>query len=154
PPVKYRKPQGRISLFRELARRAQALPGVSAAGMVFGLPMQGSSSVNPIVADGVDMPFVERPIAQHHAASPEYFGAIGIRLRQGRLFDLSGADLYTAVISERAAQKAWPGQNPIGKQFWRGQKEGPPIRVVGVVSDVRADGLEKDPPLTTFFPYT
>ena len=75
--------------------------------------------------------------------SSDYFRTLGIPLRSGRLFT-PGEQPLVAVISEKAAQRVWPGQNPIGKRVQ--DHVGPTRRnhwftVVGVVGDVRSEGL-------------
>jgi len=57
-----------------------------------------------------------------------------------------------AVVSELAARRVWPGENPIGKKFNKGNPDEPPFEVIGVVRDVRAD-ITKEPVVTAYVPY-
>lgn len=155
PPAKYAQSADRIRFYREVLRRTEALPGVLHAGIVDQVPLLGQGNIEPIEVDGVNLPFEERPIAEHRAANPGYFPAIGIRLLAGRLFDLSDADKNTVVISERTARQVFPNQNPMGRKYWLGSKEErKSLTIVGIVSDVRSNGLENDPPLLTYRPFT
>jgi putative ABC transport system permease protein len=80
-----------------------------------------------------------RPITSHYPA------AMGIPLRSGRLIAESDYPLKVALVSQRAAERIWPAQNPIGKRFRRGNPDQPPFEVVGVLGDVRGDSLLKEP---------
>jgi putative ABC transport system permease protein len=68
---------------------------------------------------------------------------------KGRVFDdrdREGMPLVS-VLSERTAEKFWPGQNPIGMRFYRGNSGSePPVEVIGVVKDVRTYGLARVSP--------
>src|ERR1039457_976084 len=55
-----------------------------------------------------------------------------------------------AAVSERLAQRLWPGQNPIGRQFREG--DNPPLTVIGVVGEVRNATLETEPTLQYYRP--
>jgi len=58
-----------------------------------------------------------------------------------------------ALVSERTAARVWPGEDPLGKQFSRGQRGEQPFEVVGVVRDARTTALERQPPLMVYVPY-
>src|SRR6185503_17945070 len=77
-----------------------------------------------------------------HSVTPGYFEALGIPVRRGRTFtpaDRAGRPLV-AIVSEAAAQRFWPGQDPMGKRFFFGAGSNAPpdsaLEVVGVVPDV------------------
>jgi ABC-type antimicrobial peptide transport system permease subunit len=72
----------------------------------------------------------------------------------GRFFTDDDRGKNLAVISQRAAQIAWHGQNPIGQFFRRGDPDDKPIQVIGVVGDVRAVDLSKEPPPMVYVPVT
>jgi predicted permease len=99
-----------------------ARPGVEAAAGVFGLPLDdnfsaSSSFTRPGETDSADSPSVGMRIV-----TPDYFKALRIPLRAGRLFDghddEAGAEVV--VINEEAARRYWPGMNPIGQQLHLG----------------------------------
>jgi predicted permease len=72
----------------------------------------------------------------------DFFHAAGIPLRRGRVFtpeDRKGAPLV-AVISETAARRCFPGEDPIGRLIRPGDRTQEPRRIVGVVGDVREEG--------------
>jgi putative ABC transport system permease protein len=94
--------------------------------------------------------------------SAGYFKAMRIPLRAGRLLaegDGAGAGL-AAVISERLAQKWWPGEGfPIGRHFRLGAPsekdvaKRPWITIVGIVGDVETSVLDRAPRPTLYVPY-
>jgi putative ABC transport system permease protein len=89
------------------------------------------------------------PAINYQSATPGYFAAMRIRLQQGRLFDERDHARSPAVVlvSETAAQRLWPNENPIGRRLsLPSMSQGEPAAtwrtVVGVVSDVRYRGLD------------
>ena len=77
---------------------------------------------------------------------------MGIPLAQGRVFQASD-QRRVAMVSVATAARVWPGQNALGKMFHMGGLDSPLMEVVGVAADVRADSLQKKPPLTVYLPY-
>ncbi|HEV2206926.1 MAG TPA: ABC transporter permease [Candidatus Acidoferrales bacterium] len=57
-----------------------------------------------------------------------------------------------AIVSEAVAKAAWPHASPLGQDFWLGSTSDPPIRVVGVVGDVRTAGLSENAIPAMYFP--
>lgn len=73
------------------------------------------------------------------AVSDDYFGALGIALRSGRLFDSTdtASSLGVAIVDENTVKRYWPGQDAVGKRIQlKPAENGPWLTVVGVVSDV------------------
>src|SRR5262249_7615635 len=58
----------------------------------------------------------------------------------------------TAIVSAAAAQRFWPGRDPIGDHV-QIEIPGPEITVVGIAGDVRSASLESSPPPTIYVPY-
>jgi putative ABC transport system permease protein len=84
--------------------------------------------------------------------SSGYFSTLGIPLRSGRVFADEGEKELVAVVSESAATKIWPDENPIGRRF-RHDSEQRWTRVIGIVGDMRTDRLGRDPQATVYIPY-
>ena len=91
----------------------------------------------------------ENPQLNHQVATPGYFSAMRIPLRQGRLFTAedTARSPRVAVVSETTARRLWPGENPIGKRMsmptFTAEKPSYEWRtVIGVVNDVRYRGLD------------
>jgi predicted permease len=131
----------------------RAVPGVEAAGVTTTLPMSGDHSDSVIFAEGYQPAPGESLISPSQVwVSAGYFETMQTELRAGRFFDardIEGAQ-RTIIVDEQLARKFWPGQDPIGRHMWfpsnlRNLLETPPreewMRVVGVVENVRLDGL-------------
>jgi putative ABC transport system permease protein len=114
---------------------------VAAASMT---PIAGGSTSIQIVVEGrpVDADGIV-PSADWRVISAGYFKTLGVSLR-GRDFNESDAG-SVAIISEEMARRYWPGQDPIGRQFFWFSTNGPRLTVVGVAGDVRNRSLETAP---------
>jgi len=108
---------------------------------------------------GVAYPEGEAPIAHIRLAGGDYFEALGIGVRQGRVIqspDLANGAARVIVVNETFARAAFGNENPIGRfvNLW-GSSEQPIWReIVGVVSDVRTFGREADAPGEIYIPFT
>lgn len=142
------RPERRIALYHEMFERLEALPGVKSAGGVTRLPL-GAGSSTKLEIEGRPVAAGEEPEIEFRRASTHYFQAMGIPLRDGRTFterDGPGAPTV-AVINEAAAERFWPGENPIGRHVrFFGDSDGPWFTVVGIVGDVKHFGLDLQAP--------
>jgi predicted permease len=158
--------QRRLAQFyQQLLERLRGLPGVIAVGGTNALPMSGSGANGTfIIEDGAnpaqDIPALVRQLdslrgsgktgdADFRVTSAGYFSAMRMPLVRGRLFlDSDGPDApHVCVISQTMARRFWPNEDPIGRQLQFGNMDGDvrPLHVVGVVGDVRGEGLEAEP---------
>jgi putative ABC transport system permease protein len=144
---------------KDVLTRVKALPGVESAAFTLSLPIEGSEWGSVFIVG--DQPVPERsliPSAAFNPTSPEYFSTMGIRLVQGRLFNEADTSETptVAVINETMARRFWPNENPIGKRIKQGWPEWktPWREVVGVVADVKLNGLVEKTPLHVYLPLT
>src|SRR5262249_7473373 len=100
----------------------------------------------------------ELPSAHWNVAEPGYFSTLAIPLREGRYFtDSDGADsAKVVVVNESFAKKWWPNGGALGKRVKQGWPKDPtPFReIVGVVGDVRQDGLDVPALPEVYIPWT
>jgi putative ABC transport system permease protein len=75
--------------------------------------------------------------------SPAYFTTVGTPLRRGRLFTDLDRNRHVVVLSERAAQAIWPGQDPIARMVVPGSND-TTAEVIGVVADVHTSSAEEE----------
>ena len=143
-------------LFRRLEERVKQIPGVDQFASTNALPLNpnhgnagrfnvpGSPLINP---DSL-------PAAQLRSVSPDYFAAMRIPLRAGRLFDERDLNQPVVIINESMARQFWPGKNPVGEKFITGPWGPNPTwsTVIGVVADVKQFGLDSEPSLDEYFP--
>jgi len=151
----YSTPGERNTFYPFLLEKLQAIPGVTSVGLSSALPLRGESQIDVITREGDIRPESERPLANYRLVSPEYFTAMGIRLRQGRAFTLADRDRTVASVSERAAKDVWPNDNPVGKKISRRESGGSMVlyEIVGVAGDVRTKALEDSPSPIVYLPY-
>jgi putative ABC transport system permease protein len=144
PPARYGTPAARNQFFESARQAVVALPGVESAAWIDSLPLTGGSSEYVAVEGARPVPESELPVVAVRLASPGYFRTARIPLRAGRDFtDADGLEARkVAVVSERAAAAFWPGQNPLGKHVTVKMMSDEPHEVVGVVGEVRMEGLD------------
>jgi predicted permease len=98
---------------------------------------------------------VSAPEAVVSVITPGTFAALGVPVNHGR--DFSDGDIrdapFTAVINETLAQRAFPGQDPIGRAIFCGYDSTKPMKIVGVVGDVRQYGPAVEPESEVYLPY-
>ena len=131
---------------RRLIEAIQLTPGVTAAGLANQLPLDGCCMGGRAYSEDGHERGQSRDVA-FVFVTPDYFPAMGIQLRAGRFLteaDTSDAFLFT-VINETTANRYWPDRNPIGAFGRLNQPDGDRFQVVGVVRDVRNDGLGRVP---------
>jgi len=106
-----------------------------------------------VSVEGTNVPFLDRPLADLRGVNSDYFGTLGIALRQGRIFEEADRDRRLAVVSALTAQRLWPGENPVGRRFKIGDPDGPFVEVAGVVGDVKGVTLDRTPTMTIYVPF-
>lgn len=129
----------------EVLKRARSLPGVEAIATVDTVPLRDGNNQIGYSTTPTIPPADRAPIVLAASVSPDYLKVTGIRLRSGRFFtdhDRLGSE-GVVVIDDVMAEKAFPGQDPIGKHLWIDMGSDP-VRVVGVVNHVRQWGLASD----------
>lgn len=134
----------RVAYFDQLLEQIGALPGVQNVGTSQHLPLTGFNwGANIAIEDHPTEPGARPPRVIWRIVNGEYFDAMQIPLRRGRVFgvhDDSGAAL-TVVINETMARRFWPAGDPIGKRIRFGADTNPWSTIVGVVGDVRFNAL-------------
>jgi putative ABC transport system permease protein len=135
-----------ISFFERTLERIRALPSVMAAGVIDDLPLGGGGSHQPIAVEGRPVvPMSEQPEVDVRRISAGYLYALQIPVLRGRDFDsgdVAGRP-STILISAALAKQFWPGEDPIGKHITLTFFPGVVREIVGVVGDVRGDGLDQ-----------
>jgi predicted permease len=128
----------RFAFMDEVAGAVQALPGVTAACTMYGVPFDPSSPTMTYVPDGETrlLPALPRTM------EGDCFSVLKLQLRRGRLLTLH-EPTRVAVISESLAASAWPGQDPLGRKLRFGLPTGDAIEVVGVVNDSLQGSLDR-----------
>ena len=156
PSARYDTEERRAQFYTQLEERLQQLPQVEAVAAALNLPLGGSGMNGDFHIEGTPEESVSlQPAAEKRVVTPDYFAVLGIRLLNGRLFTAEDrADRpNVAVINESMARAMWPNQNPIGRRIQSLSPDDEWEEIVGIVSDVRSDGLDRAPPLEILYPY-
>ena len=146
-------------LLRQGVERIKALPGVENAGVTCCVPLEG----------GIGLPFIilGRPLqgASHGGGrylftTSGYLDVFKIPLLRGRTFtDQDGVGSPPVVIINQAmAKRFWPQGDPLADQLIIGRSLGPefndnPRQIIGIVGDLRDNGLNNDPGPTMYVPH-
>jgi predicted permease len=137
-------------LAQAMIERVVALPGVTHASRGLTVPFS-SEWTQPVFVPGVDSTRL-RDFFYIVPGSADYLATMGTRLVSGRAIteaDRAGSE-PVLVLSQSAAQRIWPGQNPLGRCI-KLQPDGPCVTVVGTAQDIRAS-FDDDPPLQVYVP--
>jgi len=158
PQARYPEDRQVVSFHDRLLDRVQNLPGVASAALSMDVPVGGVYMRNSFwVPSQPRTPGESLPVAVEATVSPGYFRTMGIALLRGRWFADSdrGRGDQILVINDALARRYFPGRDPVGQRI----KTGDPTpdsqweTIVGVVADVRYDGLDTAPAPTLYVPY-
>ncbi|RMH17807.1 MAG: ABC transporter permease [Gemmatimonadetes bacterium] len=168
PPSLYPDDAALVAAYDRLLAELAARPGVASAGLGSLIPMGAGFASGSVRVEGGPEPTRS---GAYQVVDTGFFAALDIPLLRGRLFE-PGDDAGrpdVVVVSRSFAEAAWPGQDPIGKRMNGGGMDGYldaslseelpwDVRnrwatVIGVVGDVRYQGLTAEAPATYYFHY-
>ena len=153
PTTKYRERPSLVRFYEGVIERLRRAPGVNAASAVSALPLQdvGAAGALPFTVEGQQPPKTEDPLADVRIVAPAYFETMKIQLLDGRFLDERDAEQgpRTSVINETMRRRYFPDRSPLGQIIVNphGKSE-----VVGVVADVRNQGLDREPKKQVYLP--
>jgi predicted permease len=148
-------PQTVTRMQTEIADKLAAIPGVSSVGFAGAVPMEGiDPNWDEIRVEGKNYEGGEPPLRLFNFVSPGYFKTVGTRLVAGR--DMSWTDIYglrpVVMVSENFARESWGSASAaVGKRV-RQFSNMPWVEVIGVVEDVRHNGVDEDAPAIVYWP--
>jgi putative ABC transport system permease protein len=160
PDVAYPKNENISAFYDQFLQRVRAIPGVESASAILPLPLSGSNMVTSFDSADHPLPEGQRPAAPVRIIATDYFKAVGIPVRAGRVFD--ERDQFTStpvvIVNERFAQKYFPGENAIGKRIMPGfeaDDSGEKMReIVGLVGNVKHLSLKNEDSPEMYLPRT
>jgi putative ABC transport system permease protein len=163
PRAKYSDGPQVANFYQEVLRRIDTLPGVESAGAINFPPLGLQYTAAGFTIDG-QIP--DEPVtARYSVISPDYFRTMNIPLLSGRPFDDRDADEAhgVVIVSASMAHRFWANSDPIGhhirpqftrqKYFWIPESNNLPLTIVGVVGDLRNDGLAENDLPQIYLPY-
>ena len=145
--------------YAQLLERVSALPGVRSAALGLCAPVSGGCNGTIAWFPPATQPLRNGrdPSVGIHWITPGFLKTLGVKLLRGR--NISEQDRAgqpkVLLVSETAARRLWPNDDPIGKRMWAGQGSagsGDASEVVGVVSDVRYRAIETAPVPDVYLP--
>ena len=140
--TKYEGAEAVAQFYDRLIERLEAVPGVTRVGAINALPLMSDGPELTTVIE--EFPPAEGefpPVFAVRRTTPGYFEAMRIPVVEGRAFTSDDHDrrLGSVIISRSVKDRYWPDTSALGKRI---TVAGVPTRVVGVVGDVRATGLD------------
>lgn len=157
PEKAYPKNDDVVRFWERLQARLAGAPGVRGVTVMSGLPPNRPIDANDIRFIG-KVPSKEGPawnVDYWQIVGDDYFRTMGIRLRAGRLFTpADNAEAQPVVlINEAMARRFWPGEDPLGKQVEAYYASNVIQTVVGVVADVKQQGVDAPVGTEIYFPF-
>ncbi len=156
PDARPKDPDKIIAYYRQILSRVNAVPGVSSASAMTGLPLFGAGFGMPFTIVGKPA-FADpsmRPLAGFGMVTPDFFKTFGVRLVNGRFFNEqdSASSIKVAVVNEELVKHYFKGTDPLQQRISVEQlipgvtKLGPAVdwQIVGVYHNVRAGGLRQE----------
>ena len=138
----------RVHFYNQVLQEVESLPGVESAGFTSDLFIT-STREQILIPEGEARTIPERLQLRRDEVSPEFFRAVGTQLLGGRYFSREdGPDSpRVAIINDALARRLWPKGDAVGRRFKFGTPSSvrPWFTVVGVVADLRRQGVEREP---------
>ncbi|HWI67102.1 MAG TPA: FtsX-like permease family protein, partial [Nitrospiraceae bacterium] len=145
---RYAKPEIFNTFVREAVRRVGALPGIDLASLTTDLPVAHLSWRRPVNIEDRPDESGKGLFSEVTSVTPEYLKVLQASLVRGRYFteDDDTGKLQVAIVDESTARTYWPDRDPIGRRLSMRSPRGaanPPCTVVGVIKDIKSDGLDQ-----------
>jgi predicted permease len=131
------------AFFDDLLARARKLPGVESAALASSFPLYERHTDEETLIEVRDTQVNDRSPINGRVVTPDYFRTIGMHITAGRGFtENDGKVTPVVIISQHMANHYWPSQSALGKQI---SVSGHSFTIIGVASDARQQGLDKEP---------
>jgi putative ABC transport system permease protein len=166
PAAKYAERYQIVQFYQQVLERVARVPGVEAASLINFPPLAPQDAGISFDVDGLASSADRPNFFRYAIVDPDYLRTVRIPVIAGRAFTDTDADEArgVAIISASMARRLWPNTSAIGhtlrphfpdhRDFWHPLSDNLPWTIVGVVGDVREDGLAfyRDP-ATVYVPY-
>lgn len=156
PVERYKTPAEQSEFYRQVVERLKSVPQVKEASVAFGLPLNGNA-VAPYTVFGTPvLPLAERPLANFHIVGSDLFKTLQIRLIEGRFMNEQDREGTPSVclINESFARRIFPKGSAVGQILLRGRDAEVQVRIIGVVGDVKSNGLSAPPPDAVYYAFS
>jgi predicted permease len=153
PLTRYPTTSQQARFFNDVVERLRTSPAVTAAAASIGLPLGGNARAPYSVGGRQILPLPQRPLAGFAIVSEEYFRLMNIRFVEGRAFrpdDREGVP-NVCIVNETFARHIFPGESALGKTLLRGGNADIKSEIVGVIHDVKTNGLNAPVPDEVYY---
>jgi putative ABC transport system permease protein len=154
--ITYPKPEQQAAAFQQLIARMKAMPGVRDASVVSNVPLTDMDIELSFQIEG-RVPYKpgEEATSDYTVIGPDYFHTMNIALLRGRVFtDHDTAEApRTIIVSNAFVRRYFPDEEPLGKRIIFDGPSQVPREIVGVVGDIRRNGLDVDVQPEMYVPY-
>jgi predicted permease len=147
PAARYGSDSAATAFWSRMLPALGAVGGVTLVGLGDALPPDANQTFNQNNFDLIDHPVGDgrpQPTSSWITVTRDYFGTLDVPLLEGRFFTPvdTGSSPPVVVVSRAWARHYFPGENAVGRQMIEGGCIAcPRTTIVGVVGDVRYDGL-------------
>ena len=156
PERRYPEGPAQVAYYEKVVEAVRAIPGVESAAVTTTVPLSDEETIfsleeiegKPPAAPG------DHQSAHWYGVTPGYFETLRLPLKRGRLFtphDRAGAP-RVILINESFARRMFGEDDPIGRHVRIGIDSDQKREVVGIVGDVRQDGLDRDATMQMYEP--
>ena len=156
PQTAYDTTERRAAVVSRILEAVRAVPGIESASTTMNPFVPGFTYQLLFHVENRPTPDGQPHTTLFRRVSPGYFSTMRIREVSGRTFT-DGDTLHNqavAVISRQLAADLFPGEDPLGRVLRRTPADAPPIRIIGVVDDVRDVSLTQAPAATIYLPWS
>jgi predicted permease len=156
PMPKYADADRRRQFYQDVVDRLSALPGIDRAGLTSDLPYTARGNTMSLSIEGRASTGLSQD-ALFRLVSTNYLQTMDARLREGRLLDDGdrAGTMPVAVVNDALARLYWPNESAIGHRIDTGTGNGAPLwmTIVGVVDDLKEQGLDYGPRAAVYVPF-
>ena len=154
PLTRYKTNTQQADFFNQVIERLRTSPGVTDAAAALGLPLAGNPRAPYSVGGRPVLPLPQRPLAGFGIVSEDYFRLMKIGFVEGRAFraeDREGSP-NAIIVNESFARHVFPGESALGKTLMRGGNADIKGEIVGVIRDIKTNGLNAPVPDEVYYP--
>ena len=154
PTGRYPTPVQQARFFTEVVDRLRENPQVVAAAAGLGLPVSGFNPRFPYSVGGRPvLPLPQRALANLAIVTEDYFKTMRISLLAGRSFTSADRDdaPKVCILNDSLARRLFPGESALGKVILRGQNADVAAEIVGVIRDVKTNGVNVQAPDEVYY---
>ena len=155
PTSRYKTNPEQARYFNAVLEQLRAQPQVKGAAVALSLPISGFGARSPYSINGRPiLPLPQRPLAGFQVVSDDFFRLMQIGFRDGRPFNAQDRDGAPGVciVNESFAKHVFPGEPAVGKILMRGFNAEIKFQIVGVIADVKSNGLNAPVPDEIYYP--